>query len=64
MGSAKLASFLLQLGLVDEYRVIVNPVLLGKGRPLFADIPERIRLKLQATQVLASGVVILSYQRA
>ena len=64
MGSAKLASFLLQLGLVDEYRVIVNPVLLGKGRPLFGDIPERIRLKLQATKVLASGVVILSYQRA
>jgi len=64
LGSAKLASFLLQLGLVDEYRVIVNPVLLGKGRPLFGDIPERIRLKLQATKVLASGVVILSYQRA
>jgi dihydrofolate reductase len=64
LGSAKLASFLLQLGLADEYRVIVNPVLLGKGSPLFADIPESIRLKLQATKVLASGVVILSYQRA
>ena len=64
LGSAKLASFLLQLGLADEYRVIVNPVLLGKGSPLFADIPERIRSKLQATKVLASGVVILSYERA
>jgi dihydrofolate reductase len=64
LGSAKLASFLLQLRLVDEYRVIVNPVLLGKGRPLFADITERIRLKLLATKVLASGVVILSYERA
>jgi dihydrofolate reductase len=64
LGSAKLASFLLQLRLVDEYRVIVNPVLLGKGRPLFADITERIRLKLLATKVLASGVAILSYERA
>jgi len=64
LGSAKLASFLLQLRLVDEYRVIVNPVLLGKGRPLFADITERIRLKLLATKVLAPGVVILSYERA
>jgi dihydrofolate reductase len=64
LGSAKLASFLLQLRLVDEYRVIVNPVLLGKGRPLFADITEGIRLKLLATKVLASGVVILSYERA
>jgi dihydrofolate reductase len=64
LGSAKLASFLLQLGMVDEYRVIVNPVLLGKGRPLFTGITERIRLKLLATKVLVSGVVILSYQRA
>jgi dihydrofolate reductase len=50
--------------MVDEYRVIVNPVLLGKGRPLFTGIRERIRLKLLATKVLVSGVVILSYQRA
>ncbi|MGA9390190.1 MAG: dihydrofolate reductase family protein [Candidatus Sulfotelmatobacter sp.] len=64
LGSAELASSLLQWGLVDEYRVIVNPVLLGKGRPLFTDITERIRLKLLATKVLASGVVMLSYQRA
>ncbi|MGA8443021.1 MAG: dihydrofolate reductase family protein [Candidatus Sulfotelmatobacter sp.] len=63
LGSAKLASSLLQWGLVDEYRVIFNPVLLGKGRPLFTGITERIRLKLVATKVLLSGVVILSYQR-
>jgi len=64
LGSAKLASPLLQAGLVDEYRVIVNPVLLGKGNPLFTGITERIRLKLLAAKVLGSGVVILSYQRA
>jgi dihydrofolate reductase len=64
LGSAKLASSLLQWGLVDEYRVIVNPVLLGKGRPWFPGITERIRLTLVATKVLASGVAILTYQRA
>jgi dihydrofolate reductase len=64
LGSAKLASALLQWGLVDEYRVIVNPVLLGGGNPLFAGITERIRLKLRATKALGSGVVILSYERA
>ncbi len=64
LGSAKLASSLLQWGLVDEYRVIVNPVLLGKGTPLFAGITERIHLKLLATKAPASGVVILSYKRA
>jgi dihydrofolate reductase len=64
LGSAKLASSLLRWGLVDEYRVIVNPVLLGQGRPLFTGITERISLKLLATNVLPSGVVILSYRRA
>jgi dihydrofolate reductase len=62
-GSAGLASFLLQLGLVDEYRVIVNPVLIGGGKPLFTGITERIRLKLLATKVFASGVVLLNYQK-
>lgn len=64
LGSAKLASSLLESALVDEYRVIVNPILLGKGNPLFTGITERIRLKLLASKVLASGVVILSYKVA
>ena len=64
LGSARLASFLLQLGLVDEYRVILNPVLIGGGKPLFPGITERIRMKLLATKVFASGVILLSYQKA
>jgi dihydrofolate reductase len=63
LGSAQLASFLLPLGLIDEYRVILNPVLLGGGKPLFTGIMERMRLKLLSTRVLASGVVLLSYQK-
>jgi dihydrofolate reductase len=38
LGSASLASFLLQRGLIDEYRVILNPVFLGSGSPLFQDV--------------------------
>jgi dihydrofolate reductase len=63
LGSAKLASSLLPLGLIDEYRVILNPILMGGGKPLFTGIPERIRLQLRATRVFASGVVLLSYQK-
>jgi len=63
-GSAKLASYLLQLGLVDEYRIILNPVLIGAGKPLFTGITERIRMKLLATKVFGSGVVLLNYQKA
>lgn len=62
LGSAGLASYLLRLGLIDEYRVILNPVLIGTGNPLFPGIKERIKLKLTGTKTLGSGVVILYYQ--
>jgi dihydrofolate reductase len=64
LGSASLASFLLQKGLIDEYRVILNPVLLGSGRPLFQDVKQRLRLKLSRTKLFGSGVVVLYYQSA
>lgn len=64
LGSAKLASSLLQTRLVDEYRVHVIPVLIGNGRPLFPDIAERLQLRLLGTKALGSGVVIQSYAKA
>lgn len=64
LGSASLASFLLQRGLIDEYRVILNPVLLGSGSPLFQDVNQRLRLKLSRTKLFGSGVVVLYYQSA
>lgn len=63
-GSAMLASSLLQWGLVDEYRVILQPVLLSSGSPLFKDITERIRMKLISARSFGSGVVLASYQKA
>jgi dihydrofolate reductase len=64
LGSATVASSLLQAGQVDEYRVILQPVLLGSGSPLFKDITEGIQLKLISAKAFGSGVVLLSYQRA
>ena len=63
LGSATLASSLLQRGLIDEYRVILNPVLLGNGNPMFKGITQRLTLKLGSTRLLRSGVVILYYQK-
>jgi dihydrofolate reductase len=63
LGSATVASSLLQAGLVDEYRVILQPVLLGRGNSLFKDITERIQLKLMSAKPFGSGVVLLSYQK-
>jgi dihydrofolate reductase len=64
LGSAMLASSLMQRGLVDEYRVILQPVLIGGGNLLFRDITKRIQLKLISARTFGSGVVLLSYQRA
>jgi len=61
-GSADLASNLMRPGLIDEYRIFVNPVVLGAGTPMFKDIKERTKLRLLKTNTLSSGVVILYYQ--
>jgi dihydrofolate reductase len=61
-GSADFAAGLVEKGLVDEYRLGINPVLLGKGVPLFKSVPKRTTLKLTHTRPLKSGVVILHYQ--
>lgn len=61
-GSGTIVSELTQLKLIDEYRLIVNPVILGNGNPLFKSINESLKLKLIHTKTLGSGVVILYYQ--
>ncbi len=61
-GGASFASSLIGLGLVDEYRLLVNPVILGKGKPLFRNMNERRRIKLVETKKFRSGVVMLHYK--
>jgi dihydrofolate reductase len=60
-GSADLAAALTQAGLIDEYRVIVNPVILGKGRPLFPCADHRINLSLTNVRTFRNGNVLLYY---
>ena len=61
-GSSDLAVSLIPHGLIDEVRVMVNPVVLGKGKPLFKGIREKLNLKLLKTKVFESGNVLLYYQ--
>jgi dihydrofolate reductase len=61
-GSANLALAFTKLGLIDEYRLIVNPVVLGKGRSLFEGMSDRLYLKLISSRNFKSGNVLLSYQ--
>jgi len=61
-GSGSIVSAFTRLGLIDEYRLIVNPVVLGNGKPLFKGINDRFNLKLLGTKAFSCGNVMLCYQ--
>ena len=61
---AGLVASLTRLGLVDEYRLIVHPVLLGGGTPLFQGLEQRQQLRLTRTTQLGTDLVMLCYEPA
>ena len=61
-GSANLMSALMQLDLIDEHRIMVNPVILGSGNPLFKRTNDKLNLKLIKTRTFGNGNVLLCYQ--
>ena len=63
VGGAGLASTFVKLGLVDEYRLFVSPVVLGGGTPYFPALDERINLELVETRTFGSRVVYVRYRR-
>lgn len=63
VGGAGLASTLIELGLVDEYRLFVSPVVLGGGTRYFPALEERIDLELVETRTFGSRVLYARYRR-
>ena len=63
VGGVSLPSQLIELGLVDEYRFVLNPIVAGEGRRLLDDVslPERLQLKLVESQTFKSGCIALRY---
>jgi dihydrofolate reductase len=61
-GSCELVYTLTQLDLIDEYRLMVFPIILGSGKRVFRDGSEKKTLKLVETKTFSSGVVVLTYQ--
>jgi dihydrofolate reductase len=62
MGSSDLTVSLIQLGLLDELRIMLNPVVLGAGKSVFRTATERIGLRLLESRPFESGNVLLTYQ--
>jgi dihydrofolate reductase len=63
LGGATLSETFLRLGLVDALRIYVHPVVIGRGRRLFAEGDLRMDLRLEETRAFGNGVVLLRYER-
>lgn len=63
LGGADLAATFMRHDLVDEYRLYVHPVVIGRGRPLFRPMDAPIALRLAETRSFGNGVVLLHYAR-
>lgn len=62
VGSPSLIVALTQLDLIDEYQLVVQPIILGSGLPLFKNIRDQINLKLLKTKIFGCGVITLYYE--
>jgi dihydrofolate reductase len=62
VGSPSLIVALTQLELIDEYQLVVQPIVLGSGLPLFKNVKDRVNLKLLTTKTFGCGAVTLYYE--
>ncbi len=60
-GSGKIVQAMSNLGLIDEYRLMVNPIILGHGKPMFENV-HKLNLKLLKTRKFKNGNILLYYQ--
>jgi dihydrofolate reductase len=64
LGSGSIVSQLAPQGLIDEFQVMLNPVVLGKGKTMFQGIQDKLALRLTKTRVFYNGNVLLHYEPA
>lgn len=64
IGSGELVSFLTDVRLIDEYQVIVSPIILGEGKKFLENISHRVPLNIVSTRTFKTGNVLLCYQVA
>jgi dihydrofolate reductase len=63
-GGVRTAQALARLNLIDEYQLVVPPVALGDGEPLFRNLPDRLKLRLVQVRELKAGALFLRYEPA
>lgn len=64
LGSGSIVSQLAREGLIDEFQIVVNPIVLGNGRTMFNGVTQRPTLKLTRSRTFGNGNVVLNYELA
>ena len=64
LGSGSIVSQLAQAGLIDSYQLVVNPIILGKGRTMFDGVKDKLNLSLTKTRAFGNGNVFVCYEPA
>jgi dihydrofolate reductase len=64
LAGSDLAVSLSEAGLIDEYRIMVNPILIGQGKPVLSGLKQDVELKLLRTRTFGNGNVLLCYTPA
>jgi dihydrofolate reductase len=62
LGSGSIVSQLTEARLIDEYQIVVHPIVLGEGKTMFAGLGEQVPLRLTKTRVFGNGNVVLWYE--
>jgi dihydrofolate reductase len=61
-GGAELTTALMNANLVDELQLAVHPIILGRGKAMFQNLPGRVKTKLVSSETFESGLVMLNYE--
>ena len=64
MGSGSIVAQLAEAGLIDEYQIVLNPLVVGAGRTLFEGVQRKLPMKLAKSRPFANGNVVLFYEPA
>jgi dihydrofolate reductase len=64
MGSGSIVAQLTEAGLIDEYQIVLNPIVVGNGRTMFEGVKRKLPMKLAGSRAFGNGNVVLFYQPA
>jgi dihydrofolate reductase len=62
LGSGSIINQFAEAGLIDEYQVMMHPVVLGEGTPIFSGLKKKLNMKLVSSRIFKSGKVLLCYE--